>query len=279
MFSRQLRAELRKMFARKRTYIGFGAFLAVELLVLALFQIPRVQGSYRSLLEQAGYGFRDYFSGLTLAFIILVSTIFLLGSLYLSLVAGDVVSKEVEDGTMRMMLCRPVDRLRVLGVKYLACVIYTFALIFFIGLTALLAGVAREGFGGLFVYAPLEGVFALYEKWPGLLRYLLSLPLLGLSLLAVTSLGFALSCFNMKPAAATITTLSYVMVDFIFKGIPYFESVKGWFLTTHMATWSNVYREHIPWAQIGEDYAYLLAVDFTLFVIAAVQFQTRDFKS
>ena len=35
-------------------------------------------------------------------------TVFLLGGLYLALVvAGDVMSKEVEDGTMRMILCRP----------------------------------------------------------------------------------------------------------------------------------------------------------------------------
>lgn len=279
LFSQQLRGELRKLFARKRTYIGFGAFLAVEVLVLALFQLPRVQHSYRLLIERAGYGFEEYFSGLTLALIILMSTIFLLGSLYLALVAGDVVSKEVEEGTMRMMLCRPVSRLRLLGVKYLACVIYTFALIFFIGLTALAVGVARQGYGGLFVFAPLENVFALHEKGPGLARYLAALPLLGLSLLAVTSLGFALSCFNMKPAAATITTLSYVTIDFIFKGIPYFESLKHWFLTTHMATWTNVFRQHIPWPQIVEDYAYLLAVNSTLVIIAMVHFHRRDFKS
>jgi ABC-2 type transport system permease protein len=279
LFPLQLFGELRKLFARKRTYIGFGAFLAVEVVVLILFQLPKVQRSYGGLIERAGYGFADYFSGLTLAFLILTSTIFLLGSLYLALVAGDVVSKEVEEGTMRMMLCRPVSRLRLLGVKYLACVIYTFALILFIGLTALAAGILRQGFGGLFVYAPIEGVFALYEKGPGLARYLASLPLLALSLLAVTSLGFALSCFNMKPAAATITTLTYVTVDFIFKSIPYFESVKHWFLTTHMATWTNIYRPEIPWPQMAEDYAYLLAVDLTLVIIAAVNFQQRDFKS
>ena len=279
LFSQQLRGELRKLFARKRTYIGFGAFLAVEILVLVLFQLPKVQGSYRLLIERAGYGFTEYFSGLTLAFIMLTSTIGLLGPLYLALVAGDVVSKEVEDGTMRMMLCRPVARVRLLASKYLACVIYTFALIFFIGLTALAVGIARQGFGGMFVFAPLEGVFALYEKGPGLARYLASLPLLGLSLLAVTSLGFALSCFNMKPAAATITTLSYVTVDFIFKGIPYFESLKQWFLTTHVATWTNIYREHIPWPDMVQDYAYLFAVDLTLVIIATVNFHQRDFKS
>ena len=172
-----------------------------------------------------------------------------------------------------------MSRLRVLGLKYLACVIYTFVLLFFIGLTALVAGIARQGYGGLFVFEPLEGVFALYEKGPGLARYLCCLPLLALSLLAVTSLGFALSCFNMKPAAATITTLSYITVDFIFKGIPYFESLKHWFITTHMATWTNIFRPHIPWPKMAEDYAYLLAVDLTLVVIGMVNFQQRDFKS
>jgi ABC-2 type transport system permease protein len=37
-FLQQFRFELLKLFARKRTYFGFGAFLAVELLILLLLQ-------------------------------------------------------------------------------------------------------------------------------------------------------------------------------------------------------------------------------------------------
>jgi len=279
LFFLQLRGELRKLFARKRTYIGFGAFFALELVMLAIFQLPKVQRSWRRSIEGAGYGFDEYFSGLTMALIILTTTIFLLGALYLALVSGDVVSKEVEDGTLRMMLCRPVSRVRLLAIKYVACIIYTFALIFFIGLTALAVGIARRGFGGLFAFLPLEGVFAFYEPVPGLTRFVGALPLLSLSLLTVTSVGFTLSCFNMKPAAATIVTLTLVFVDLIFKGIPYFESLKPYLLTTHMGTWTNVYRSPIPWPQMLEDYAYLLAVDLTLVVIGMLNFQQRDFKS
>jgi ABC-2 type transport system permease protein len=206
-------------------------------------------------------------------------TIFFLGALYLALVAGDVVSKEVEEGTMRMILCRPVARWRVLLVKYLACVIYTFALIFFIGITALIAGLLRQGIGGLFVFAPVEGVFALFDFGEGLRRYLLALPLLSLSLLTISSLGFTLSCFNMKPAAATIVTLSIFFVDLIFRTIPYFESLKQWFFTGHMATWLNIFQTRMPHAQMIEDYAYLIAVDLTLVIIGMLHFQQRDFKS
>jgi ABC-2 type transport system permease protein len=279
LFVLQLRGELRKLFARNRTYIGFGAFFGLELLMLGIFQLPKVQRSWRSNIERAGYGFEEYFSGPTLALIILATTIALLGALYVALVSGDVVSKEVEDGTLRMTLCRPISRLRLLGIKYLACVLYTIALIFFIGLSALAVAVARRGMGGLFVMLPLEGVYAFYEAGPGLVRFLWALPLLSLSMLTVTSLGFTLSCFNMKPAAATIVTLTIMFVDRIFKEIPYFESLKPYFITTHIVTWTNVYRSPIPWPQMLEDYAYLLALDLTLVVIGMLNFQQRDFKS
>ena len=279
LFLLQLGGELRKLFGRKRTYIGFGAFLLIEILILVLLQLPKVQRSFRHMIERSGYVFEQYFSGTTLAFEMLRWTIFFLGALYLALVAGDVVSKEVEEGTMRMILCRPVARWRVLVLKYLACVIYTFALIFFIGITALLAGLLRQGVGGLFVFAPVEGVFGLFEFGDGLRRYLCALPFLGLSLLTITSLGFMLSCFNMKPAAATIVTLSIFFIDVIFRNIPYFESLKQWFFTGHMATWLNVFQPRIPTAQMIEDYAYLLAVNLTLVMIGIVNFQQRDFKS
>lgn len=279
LFLLQLSGELRKLFARKRTYIGFGAFFAMELLVLALLQLPRVQNAFRRVIEGSGYGFEEYFSGLTLAFQILGYTIFFLGALYLSLVAGDVVSKEVEDGTMRMMLCRPVSRVRLLLVKYCACVIYTFALIAFIALTALIAGILRQGVGGFFVFAPLDNLFALYSFGPGLIRYLCAIPLLTLSLLTITTVAFMLSCCNMKPAAATIVTLSIFFVDMIFRRIPWFESVQHWFVTTYMSTWLNVFQPHLPILQMVQDYATLLALDATFVIVALVIFQGRDFKS
>lgn len=274
----QLKLELGKLFGRKRTYIGFGVFLAVEVLVLILFQRPGVQRGVRQLIEGAGYGFDYYFSGLTLAFIILVAT-FLLTMLYLALVGGDIVSKEVEDGIMRMVLCRPVSRVRMLLVKYFACVIYTFALIFFIGTSALLVGLIQRGSGGLFVWAPENKIFALYGEGEGLLRFYAGLFFYAASFLSITTLGFALSCCNMKPAAATIVTLSVFVVDWIFHHLPYFESIKDWFITKNMASWANVFRAPIPVMSMLEDYAYLFGVNATLVVVGVLIFQMRDFKS
>ena len=45
------------------------------------------------------------------------TTVLLIGTLFVALVAGDIVAKEVEDGTLRVLPCQPISRLRVLTVK------------------------------------------------------------------------------------------------------------------------------------------------------------------
>ncbi len=279
LFFLQMRNELHKLFARKRTYLGFAAFVAVEILLLLLLNLPKPKAGFRKLIEQNGYGFDQYFSGATLGLLMLMWTTFLLGALYLALVAGDVVAKEVEDGTLRMILCRPISRLRVGFLKYAACVLYTFALTFFIGITALVAGLLYCGWGGLFAIAPLEQLLAMHEAWPGHWRYLGALPLLGFGLVSITSLGFLFSCCEMKPAAATILTLSIFFFDSIFRSIPYFESLRGWFMTTHMTLWLRVFEYHIPWWRIAEDVTWLGALNVTFALVGLAILQQRDFKA
>lgn len=279
VFVLQFAGELRKMFARKRTYIGFGAFLVVEAALISLLRMDRVERAISRIIEQAGYVAADYLSGVTIGLMTLLWTTLLLGALYLALVAGDVVSKEVEDGTMRMMLCRPISRGRLLLQKVLACAVYTIALTTFIALSALAAGLLQNGVGGLFLYAPLEKIFVLHDFTSGLQRYFLCIPLLAISLFTVTAVAFFFSCMNTKPAAATILTLSILFMDSILKNIPFFESLRPFFLTARMTVWIKVFETRIPWEAMAEDFAWLFAFDATLFVIAWAVFERRDFKT
>lgn len=279
LFFLQLYGELWKLFARKRTYLGFGVFLGVETLVLALCQMPLGQQGLRRAIEKFGAVFEQYFSGLTLAMIMVPITVILLGALFLCLVGGDIVAKEVEDGTLRMTLCRPISRLRVLAVKYCTCVIYTFVLVMFIGLSALGAATLVRGTGGLFIAAPEENLLALFEFKDGLHRYLMALPCLSLSLLTITTFSFHLSCWNIKPAAATISAICLFFVDWILHFLPYFETYHPWMMTTHMSTWLHCFRTPIVWERMVGDYAYLIGLDGTFLIIGAAVFCSRDFKS
>jgi ABC-2 type transport system permease protein len=279
LFVRQLGFELLKLFARKRTYLGFGAFLAVELIILLLLQTPKAAHLFKRSMMQHGLDFSHYFSGLTLAHVMVTNTIFLLGSLYLALVCGDMVAKEVEDGTMRMVLSRPISRLRVLLLKYLACVVYTWALTIFIVLSSLLLGIVDRGLGGLIVVAPWDNVFGFYEAGPGLDRFALGTGILCLVMLTFSTLGFMFSCFNMKPASATIMTLSVYIVDSVVRAIPYFEDIRGYFLTHHMAVWAQAFQQELPWRQIFGSISYLGAWNLFFLCAGAIYFCRRDFKS
>ena len=280
LFVLQLGGEVLKMSARKRTYIGFGAFLLVEAALVWMFHRPGPREHFRKLLEGSGFAFEEYWSMTTMAFLIVAFTIFILGGNYLALVLGDIVAKETEEGSFRLLLSRPVSRCRILILKYLAGVIYTFLLISFIGVTALISGAVDRGWGGgLFVWAPEEAIFEVYPFQQGLGRYFLSLPFITLSTLTVSSIAFMFSCFKIKPAAATILTVSIMIVDMILINLPFASGYHDYSLLEHMTVYARIYQHTIPWPEIAKNYSFLIGIDATCFVIGWLAFQVRDFKS
>jgi ABC-2 type transport system permease protein len=124
-FLRQLRGELRKLLARPRTWMGYGAFVAMECIILFLYKRPRIQEFLRERIETNGLEFALYNSSLTVTLTMMLASIVILGSIFFALVGGDIVAKESEDGNLRLVMARPVSRLRLLMVKYTAVVAYT----------------------------------------------------------------------------------------------------------------------------------------------------------
>src|SRR6266704_2296488 len=151
-----LRNELWKLFGKKRTYIGFGAFVLAQNAMLLLFRFTRWQSDMERMLAGNGFLAQQYVSALTVAVIMLVPQVILLMPLYAALVGGDLVAKEAEDGTLRMILSRPISRFRLLFVKWLAGVTFSAVLVLVLGCTAL--GFARLWF-------PWRNMFVFME-WP-----------------------------------------------------------------------------------------------------------------
>ena len=278
MFYHHLRNELWKLFGKKRTYIGFGAFLIGQNAMLVAFRYSNWQERMRTLLEGNGYLAQEYVSALTVAVIMLIPQILLLMPLYVALVGGDLVAKEVEDGTLRMILSRPISRFRLLLMKWLAGGIFSAVLVLVLGGTAL--GFARMWFPwkGMFVFIPGE-VFSTLSPDEGVKLYMWSHVFMMLNATVILSIAFMFSCFNMKPAAATILSLTLLMVNLVMEGIPFFEQYREYLLTYHFRSWHNVYAQPIPWSQLTQSVFVLLAVNLTTFLIGAAAFQARDIKS
>jgi ABC-2 type transport system permease protein len=279
LFFRQFRLEVVKLFARKRTWIGFCLFVAFEILVFALFNTRLARESIGRAMAKQGALFAEYGGGLSIGFFIFIITSVLLGSIFLALVAGDIVAKEVEDGTMRMTLCRPVSRVRVLMVKLATCMLHHFVFLFFIGITILLVGILWRGVGGLFLYLPEDKLLAIFPRDEGLRRYFMALPAFALSFSVVTTMAFLFSCCNAKPVVATVLSIVILFIDRVLYVIPYLENFRPFFMATRTVTWMNVLQQDIPWARMAEDYLYLFGLNATFIIIGCGIFCRRDFKS
>jgi ABC-2 type transport system permease protein len=278
MFYHHLRGELWKLFGKKRTYIGFGAFLLAQNAMLLLFRFTRWEGQVETLLAGNGYLAKTYISALTVALVMLIPQILLLMPLYAALVGGDLVAKEAEDGTLRMILARPISRFRLLLVKWVAGVIFSAALVLVLGGTALLFARLWFPWLGLFAYVPGR-VFSLFTASQGFQLYLCSQLFTTLNACVVLGIAFMFSCFNMKPAAASILALSVLFVNLVMEGIPFFERYQQYLLTYHFRLWQYVFVQPIPWGEIMQSFSVLVAFNVTTFLIGAAAFQVRDIKS
>jgi ABC-2 type transport system permease protein len=280
-FFEQLGGELRKLFAKPRTWMGYGAFLAMEVVILCVYKLDKSQHYMRMMVERNGLEFGTYYSSLTITFTIMLLSMFLLGSIYFALVAGDIVAKENEDGNLRMVFARPISRLRLLLVKYAAICLYTVSFVFFVGISGYAMAVLAVGAeGGLFVMEPKMKVFAAYPEWAeGATRLALSAAGISISMVTLSSMAFMFSCFRIKPAAAAIVTLTILFVDMILQSFPFFKPYESFFITWRMSAWIFFMEQHLSWPKLIESYALLFGLNASFFTIGWLAFQTRDFKT
>lgn len=274
----QLRNELWKLFGKPRTYIGFGALLLAQVIIVLVFRYSHASHDMVRQLQTNGYDSGQYITSLTVATVMLFPIAYVLLPLYVSLIGGDLVAKEAEDGTLRMILSRPISRFRLLFVKWLAGVVFSILLVLMLGGIGVGFASCYFPWGGLFVYIPGE-MFSVLGTADGIWHYIGAHVFLAVKSVTVLSLAFMFSCFNMKPAAATILALSVTFVSFVLMQIPFFKELQPWFFTYYLNIWQNLLLQPVPWWKVGQSLCVLAGFNLTFLIIGFTAFHVRDIKS
>lgn len=242
-----LKIELLKIFKRPRTYIAFGAIASIVFLVQLALKFDGK--SYVDLLLSnltGSFEFSDEFkskllNGYLICFVIL-TTLLIQMPLLVALIAGDPIAGEANMGTLRLSLTKPIGRTRYMIVKFTASVIYTFSLLVFMAILALLGSMLIFGTNDMVVLRStgIDQIPASDVLW----RYFFAFGYAAVALTTVAALAFFLSVFAENAIGPIIATMSIVIVFTILSemNIPFYDNtVKPWLFTTHMVAWKGFF--------------------------------------
>ena len=254
-----LRGELTKMFRQRGTYAGY--------IMLGIFIGLFVWGAWAEGPDQADLDrqFGDEFavggkmiSGPSIPYLLMeipvAIDIFI--PLLISMIAGGIIAGELQRGTLRTMLTRPVHRHAVALGKIAAAMIHAASLVVFLGGFSLLLGCIVFGRGDIIT---VEGGFRVFAGWHGLARLGIAYGAVVLTMWSVAAIAVFCSTIFEHPLTASGVTVGFLILSAALMAIPYFKWLKPYLLTTHFHGFRAVFEKAINWQDIGHHLSYVAA--------------------
>lgn len=271
-----VKIELYKIFRKWRTYIGFAA---IGVLVPVIQTAMYFEGA--NFLEFMTRSFKDSFvfvgnllNGYLIAYFILGSLTIHIPFL-IALVAGDLLAGEATAGTYRMLITRPVSRLKLVSAKFIAGLIYTNLLVLWLAIISLGLGLIIFGIGELIV---VKDVIIIFAQNDILWRFMLAYAFAGLSMSVVMALGFLFSSLVENAIGPIVSTMTVIIIFTIFSAIniDFFRTIKPYLFTNYMSTWRLIFDDPIDYNEIIKNCLVLTGHIIGFFGIALFIFRRKD---
>jgi len=232
--------ELRKLRAQKRTYLGFAGAVVVPVIFVVALLIDSSGGP-----DEVPFGSYVRETGLAIPLVALAFGSIWLIPLITALVAGDIVATEDQNGTLKTILTRSVERWQVFAGKLLASFSYaTVVLVLFVGTALLLGGIA---FG-------FEPVTLLSGTRVSAGRGIALIGAAALSyltpVLAFASIALLLSTTTRNSAAAVVGTLMLSLLLQVFGALSALNFLDPYLLSNQFDGWQGLLRDPIDWSPV-----------------------------
>ena len=224
------RYEILKLRAQRRTYLGYAAAIGAPL----LFTIALAVQNGAPTDEPFGASVRS--SALAIPLLMLVIA---------ALVAGDIVASEDQNGTLKTILTRSVERGQVFAAKTITASLYAASALLLMVVTALIAGSFQSGYHPL---KTLSGTTVSAARATELV--FISLGVYMIPLLAIVAIGVMLSTITRNSAGAVVGTLMFSLLLQLIGVLPGLGSIKPYLLTEQFSAWQGLLRQPIDTAPI-----------------------------
>lgn len=271
--ARLLRMELAKILGQRGTYVGYGVLaVLVGLITWAMWR-------YGAPFERALEGRHDFIvggkivSGLSVARFIMEPSMVVLMPLLVAAVSGGLIAGEIQRGTMRTIMTRPISRPALIAAKQIAAWVHAVSLTVFLGGFALALGYIVFG-GGELVH--FRGGLTILPEQTALLRLAEAYAICALSMCAVASVALLLSQLLQNPLTASALTIAFILVGMVLGQIEYFDAIKPYLLSTHLVAFGDVIHNTVDISKLVWPLQCLAAYVLVPSIIGQIIFQYRD---
>ncbi len=244
MFLELLQIEIFKVFKRPRTFIAFAAIAVIVLLVQFAMKVNGkdvIQLYTDSQSDTFDIPYSNMLNGYFVCVMVL-HTILIHVPLLVALIAGDMISGEAAQGTLRLVAGKPVTRTGLVLAKFTASFVYVVLLLIWMALFALLGSILLFGRGDLVVFKEEDmHLMNSYDIW---WRFFAAFVFAALALTTIAALALMLSAFSENSLGPIVATVCVVIVFTIIQQlkVPVFEqTVNPWSFTTHMLGWKGFF--------------------------------------
>ena len=264
--TRFLRSELRLIFGRRRNQGGLVILALVPIMIAITVKVSTPRG---------GRG-PDFFTSITSngLFVALASLSIELGlflPLAVAAISGDSVAGEANIGTLRYLLTVPVNRTRLLAVKFAAITIFSLVATIWVSAVGAVTGLALFGGGQM---STLSGTQI--GMGSAVLRVTMATIYLGLCFASLGAIGLFISTLTEQPIGATIAVVVINVMSFILDSIPQLSWLHEWLPTHWWMSFGDVLRDPIAYSDMTRGLATAAGYMLVFWLAAWARFSDKD---
>jgi ABC-2 type transport system permease protein len=269
--TRFFRSELLLIFGRRRNWVGGLILASVPILIAIAVKVSPPSGG-----DGGGPTFFDQITnnGIFVALAALTLEMPLFLPIAVAAIAGDSVAGEANLGTLRYLLTVPVDRTRMLLVKFAAIAVFALSAALLVALVGALLGLALFGGGAV---VTLSGTTLPF--WSGVARLLLVVVYLAVCLTALGAIGLFVSTLTEQPIAATIAILILALGSEIMDAIQQLSAIHRYLPTHYWLAFGDLLRDPVSFDRLAPGLLSALVYMAVFGAAAWARFGGRDVTS
>jgi ABC-2 type transport system permease protein len=213
-------------------------------------------------------------NGLFLVFTSLVVLLPFFLPLAVSVASGEAIAGEASIGTLRNLLVVPVSRTRLLVVKYVATVVFSFVCVLAVAVVGVVVGLLLFPHGDVTL---LSGSVVSYADAAG--RTVLVALYVTAMLAGIAAVGIFVSTLTEVPIGAMAATAVITIVSQIADAIPQISAIHPYLLSHPWLSFGDVLRAPVSWHGMETGLLTQVAYCAVFLPLAWYRLQTKDITS